>query len=113
MFARNLFVHQKCFNYALTNLLFGLCKFVQIIDPLVSHLNPHPKALALRSTFKVLRAKEHTPTPYPFNVFTLDLQLNLLRSLGVCHYRLLNLFFLKVEFLFQNLCFFENFMLIN
>ncbi len=26
MYARGLFVHQKCSNYTLTNLLFGLCK---------------------------------------------------------------------------------------
>jgi hypothetical protein len=28
MFAHGLFVHQKCFNYAWTNLLFGLCRSV-------------------------------------------------------------------------------------
>jgi hypothetical protein len=27
-FARGSFKHQKCSNYALTNLLFSLCKFV-------------------------------------------------------------------------------------
>ncbi len=37
VFARGLSVHQKCFNYALTNLLFGLWRFVGIIDLLVSH----------------------------------------------------------------------------
>jgi hypothetical protein len=26
VFIRGSFVHQKCFSYALTNLLFGLCK---------------------------------------------------------------------------------------
>jgi hypothetical protein len=40
------FVHQKCFNYALTNLLFGLCKSVWKIDLLIIHPNPHPEALA-------------------------------------------------------------------
>jgi hypothetical protein len=28
VFAHGSFVHQKCSNYALTNLLFGLCKYV-------------------------------------------------------------------------------------
>jgi hypothetical protein len=76
-------VHQKCSNYALTNLLFGLFRFMWIIDPLVIHLNPHPRAPAHPSTFKVLRIKERTPTFYPFVVFTLDLQLKLSKSLGV------------------------------
>jgi len=34
-------MHQKCSNYALTNLLFGLCKSMWIIDPIFLHLNPH------------------------------------------------------------------------
>jgi hypothetical protein len=45
MFARASSVHQKCSNCALTNLLFGLCRFMWIIDLLVIHHNPHPKAL--------------------------------------------------------------------
>ncbi len=40
------FMHQKCSNYALTNLLFGLCKFVWIVDLLVSFPNPHPRIQA-------------------------------------------------------------------
>jgi hypothetical protein len=28
VFARGSFVHQKCYSYALTNLLFGLCRSV-------------------------------------------------------------------------------------
>jgi hypothetical protein len=66
-----LVVHQKCSNYALTNLLFGLCKFVWIIDLLVNIPNPHLRALAHPSTFKVLWARERAPTPCPSNVFTL------------------------------------------
>jgi hypothetical protein len=33
------FMHQKCFNHALTNLLFGLYRFPWTINPLVTH--PH------------------------------------------------------------------------
>jgi hypothetical protein len=72
VFAHDSSVHQKWSNYALTNLLFGLCKFVWIIDPLFIHLNPHPRAPAHPFTLKVLRAEEHTPTPYSSVVFTLD-----------------------------------------
>jgi len=44
MFAHGLSMHQKCSNYALTNLLFGLCKFVWIIDSLVILPSPYPGA---------------------------------------------------------------------
>jgi len=33
-------VHQKCFNYALTNLLFGLCRSVWMIELLVNLPSP-------------------------------------------------------------------------
>jgi hypothetical protein len=51
-------VHQKCSNHALTNLLFGLCRFVWIIDMLVTQPSPilelqhaplPPKCYELRS----------------------------------------------------------------
>jgi hypothetical protein len=80
-------MHQKCLNYALINLLFGLCRFVWIVDPFVICFSPHLGAPAHPSTLEVLRAKECTPTPYPFIVFILDLQLSLSRNLGVCHDR--------------------------
>ncbi len=59
MFAHGSFVHQKCSNYELTNLLFDLCRSVWIIDLLVSLPSPHPKAPTRPSTPKVLWAKEH------------------------------------------------------
>jgi hypothetical protein len=71
--ARGSSEHKKCSNYALINLLFGLCKSVWIIDPLVTGPSPHPRALTRPFTFEVLRAKEFTPIPYPFDVFILDL----------------------------------------
>jgi hypothetical protein len=84
MFARGSFVHQKCFNYVLTNLLFGLCKSMWIIYQLVTCPSPHLEALTRPSTLEVLRTKERTPIPYPsIVVFTLDSQLSLLRNLGV------------------------------
>jgi hypothetical protein len=44
VYACGSFVYQKCSNYALTNLLFGLCRSIWIIDPLVTCPSPHPKA---------------------------------------------------------------------
>ncbi len=76
-------MHQKCCNYALTNLLFGLCKSLWVIDLLVSLPSPYLGAPARPSTPEMLRAKEHTPTLHYSDVFTLDSHLNLLRSLGV------------------------------
>jgi len=56
-FGHGSFMHQKCFNYALTNLLFGLCMFVWIIDLLISLLSPHPKARAHPFTPKCYELK--------------------------------------------------------
>jgi hypothetical protein len=55
----------------LTNLLFGLCKSVRIIDLLVTLLNPHLETPAYPSTLEVLRTRKHAPTPCPSIVFTL------------------------------------------
>jgi hypothetical protein len=46
MYANGLFMHQKCSNYALTNLLFGLYKLICIIDTCVIHPSPHFGILA-------------------------------------------------------------------
>jgi hypothetical protein len=76
----------KCSNYALTNLLFGLCKFVWVIEVLVNLPSPIPKL-------------QHAPLPpkcceprnapqfllLPLPLFSpLDSQLSPSRSLGVC-----------------------------
>ncbi len=42
-FAPGSSVHQKCSNYALSNLFFGLCKSVWVIEMLVNLLNHIPK----------------------------------------------------------------------
>jgi hypothetical protein len=72
----------KCSNYTLTNLLFGLCKFVWIIELLANLPSPHPEALACPSTFEVLWIKERTPTPFPSDVFTFGLTVESIKELG-------------------------------
>jgi len=57
VFVNGLSVHQKGFNYALTNLLFGLCRSMWIIDPLVTRLSPHSGALARPSTPEMLQVR--------------------------------------------------------
>jgi hypothetical protein len=66
-------MYQKCFNYVLTNLLFGLYRFRWVIELIVTHSNPHPGAPTCPSTPKVLWAKERAPTPYLSVVFTFRL----------------------------------------
>jgi hypothetical protein len=43
VFDCDLFVHQKCSSYTLANLLFGLCKFMWVINLLVIFPSPIPK----------------------------------------------------------------------
>jgi hypothetical protein len=41
VYAHGLSMHKKCYNYTLTNLLFGLCRLMWIVDLLVIHPSPH------------------------------------------------------------------------
>jgi len=82
MCAHGSFVHQKCSNYALTNLLFGLYKSVWIIDPLVTHPTPHLKILACPFTPKVLWVRERISIPSSSVVFTFILAFESYEKLG-------------------------------
>ncbi len=82
MFTCDLSVHEKCSNYALTNLLFGLCKSVLIIDLLVILFSPHPRAPTCPSTHEVLQVREHTLTPYPSIVLTFGPVVEFIKELG-------------------------------
>jgi len=77
------FIHApKCPNYALTNLLFGFCKFVWVSELLANLPNPISEIPTHPSTPKVLRAKECTPTPSPSNVFTFGFIVESIKELG-------------------------------
>jgi hypothetical protein len=82
VFARGSSMHQKCSNYALTNLLFGLCRSMWIIELLVTLPNPHPGAPTHPSTPKMLWARERAPTLYPFIVFTFRLAVEFTKEFG-------------------------------
>jgi hypothetical protein len=82
MFVHGLLIHKKCSNYTLTNLLFGLCRFVWIIDSLVICFNLHPKALAHPFAPKMLRARKCTPSPYLSVVFTFGLIVKSIKEFG-------------------------------
>jgi hypothetical protein len=72
VFAHGSSVHQKCFSYTLTNLLFGLCTSVGIIKLLVDLPNPHLGAPTRSSTPEMLWTRERTPT-LPSIVFAFGL----------------------------------------
>jgi len=78
-------MYQKCSNYVLTNLLFGLCRSTWISHPLTIRPNPHPGVLAHPFTPKVLWVRERALIFYPSIVFTLDSHFSLSRSLRVRH----------------------------
>jgi hypothetical protein len=72
----------KCFNYALTNLLVGLCRSVWVIELLVNFPSPHPEAPARPFTLEVLQANEHAPNLFPSVVFTFGLVVGSIKELG-------------------------------
>jgi len=53
--------------------LFGLCKFMWVIDLLIILLNPNPETLTHPSTPKVLQAKGRASTLFPSIVVTFGL----------------------------------------
>ncbi len=92
VFIRGSSVHQRCSSYALTNLLFGLCKSMWVIDLLV---NLPSCILELRHALLPPKCHElgSTPQLLLLSLFSsLDLQLSPSRSLGVRHKWWLNLF---------------------
>jgi hypothetical protein len=93
----------KCSNYALTNLLFGLCRFVWAIDLLVNLPSPNLGALTCPSTPKMLWAKKRAPTHSPFVVFAFGLVIKSIKELGgashcLC-YRHFYFFLNKIKYL--------------
>jgi len=85
LYARGSSMHQKCSNYVLTNLLFGLCRSVWIIDPLIIHLNFHFRTSARPSTHEVLWIREHTFTFSPSVVFTFGLTIESIQCKRIKH----------------------------
>jgi hypothetical protein len=79
VYAHDSFVHQKCSNYTLTNSIFGLCRSMWIINPIITHPNPHLKGLACPSTLEMLQVKEHTPIPY-FVILTFGLVVEFIKE---------------------------------
>jgi hypothetical protein len=77
------FIHAlNCSNYVLTNFLFGLCRYVWIIDLLITHFNPHRETPSRTSTPELLWTKKRAPSPYRFVVFIWGSHLSLSRNLG-------------------------------
>jgi hypothetical protein len=97
LWVRGSSVQQKCSNYALTNLLFGLCRSVWIIDVLITHPSPHPGAPTRPSTLEVLWMREHTPTLYPSVVFTFELAIKSIKEFrGAWHFVFIQFYFFYI-----------------
>jgi hypothetical protein len=82
MFAHGSSVHQMCSSNAFTNLLFGLCRSVWVIDLLVNLSSPHLGALAHPSTSKMLWGKEHALTPSPSAIVIFWFAIECIKELG-------------------------------
>jgi hypothetical protein len=86
VYARGLSMHQKCSNYALTNLLFGLYRYVWIVDLFITHPSPHPRTPTYPYTPSKCYKLGSVPQLFLLPMFSpLDSHLSLWRSLGVCH----------------------------
>jgi len=85
MYACGLLMHQKCSNYALTNLLFSLYRSIWIIDLLATRFNPYLGALECPSYPKVLWVGKCTLTFF-FTIFILKYAFGSFKGFGVCHY---------------------------
>jgi hypothetical protein len=79
-FAHGESMHQKCSNYTLTNLLFGLCRSMWVIKLFINLFSPNHRAPTRPSTAEVLQAKECTLTP--FVIFTFGLVVESIKELG-------------------------------
>jgi hypothetical protein len=98
MFAHGSSMHQKCSNYAPTNLLFGLCKSVKVIGLLVNLPSPHPRALTHPSIPKMLRAKECAPIPSPFIIFTFGLTIESIKEFEGASNKFIKIKFVPLNF---------------
>jgi hypothetical protein len=104
MYVRGLFVHQMCSNYALTNLLYGLCRSIWIIDPVVIHPSSHPGILTHPFYFEMLWIREHTPTRFSSVVSTFKLAFEFFKECGGASLHMIRIIFVLVyslNFLFQ------------
>ncbi len=82
MFARGSSMHQKGSSYALTHLLFGLCRFMWVIELLDNLPGSHLGAPACLFIVEMLQAKNHAPTFSPSIIFTFRFVVSPSRSLG-------------------------------
>jgi hypothetical protein len=72
VYVRGSSVHQKCFNYALINLLYGLCRSIWIVCLSIVLIPILKFQHILFTPLEVLWAREHTSIPCIFVVFILE-----------------------------------------
>ncbi len=74
----------KCYNYALTNLLFDLCRSMWVSEVLVNLPSPIPELQHAPLPLKCCELRS-TPQLLLLPLSHLDSQLNPSKNLGVCH----------------------------
>jgi hypothetical protein len=85
MYAHGSSMHQEFYNYALTNLLFGLCKPIWIVDSLVIFHSPYPRVLTcLFYPPKCCKLENASQLFFLLLFPPLNSHLSFTRSLGVC-----------------------------
>jgi hypothetical protein len=99
----------KCSNYTQTNLLFGLCKSMWVIELLVNLPSPHPRAPTCPFSLELLWVREHAPILSPSIVFTFGLIVESIKELGGASV-VVPLFWKKNSLLFKS-CHFNFFLL--
>ncbi len=72
----------KVLQPCIDQLVFGLCRFVWVIDLLLIFFSPDPGAPACPSTPKMLWTKEGAPTPYPYDVYTFKFAIESTKEFG-------------------------------
>jgi hypothetical protein len=80
VFDRGSSVHQKCSRYTQTNLLFGLCRSMWIINPRVTHFSLHSGAPARPSTPRSAASQECVPIICLSFVFTFGLEVEFIQE---------------------------------
>ncbi len=74
----------KCYNYTLTNLLFGLCKFMWVSEVLANLPGPIPELQHVPLPRSAMNQGTH-PNSFSFYCFTFGFIVESSRSFEVCH----------------------------
>jgi hypothetical protein len=101
IYAHGSFVHQKCCNYALINLLYKLCRLIWIIYMLIICPSPHPKAPTCLFYLWSVMSEGMYPTFFFWLFSFWNSHLNVSKSLGVFTFFLFWTFLKSMNYVFH------------